>query len=100
MRSAPSMAFPYRSRTLIDVAGLPARYGSLTMKDNVARADAPSVERLRRAGAIILGKTATPEYGYPASPRAWCTASPVIPGISRLRRAAQAAARSLPLRLA
>jgi aspartyl-tRNA(Asn)/glutamyl-tRNA(Gln) amidotransferase subunit A len=50
----------------IDVAGLPARYGSLTMKDNVARADAPSVERLRRAGAIILGKTATPEFGYRA----------------------------------
>ena len=60
----PLHGIPVSVKDLIDVAGLPARYGSLTMKDNVARADAPSVERLRRAGAIILGKTATPEYGY------------------------------------
>jgi hypothetical protein len=51
-------------KDLIDVAGLPTRNGSLTMKDNIARADAVAVERLRRAGAIILGKTATPELGY------------------------------------
>jgi aspartyl-tRNA(Asn)/glutamyl-tRNA(Gln) amidotransferase subunit A len=60
----PLHGVPVSVQDLIDVAGLPARYGSLTMKDNVARADAPSVERLRRAGAIILGKTATPEFGY------------------------------------
>lgn len=59
----PLHGVPVSVKDLIDVAGLPARYGSLTMKDNVARADAPSVERLRRAGAIILGKTATPEFG-------------------------------------
>jgi aspartyl-tRNA(Asn)/glutamyl-tRNA(Gln) amidotransferase subunit A len=60
----PLHGAPVSIKDLIDVAGLPAHYGSLTMKDNVARADAPSVERLRRAGAIILGKTATPEFGY------------------------------------
>jgi hypothetical protein len=62
----PLHGVPVSVKDLIDVAGLPARYGSLTMKDNVARVDAPSVERLRRAGAIILGKTATPEFGYRA----------------------------------
>jgi aspartyl-tRNA(Asn)/glutamyl-tRNA(Gln) amidotransferase subunit A len=60
----PLHGVPVSVKDLIDVAGLPARYGSLTMNGNVARADAPSVERLRRAGAIILGKTATPEFGY------------------------------------
>jgi aspartyl-tRNA(Asn)/glutamyl-tRNA(Gln) amidotransferase subunit A len=60
----PLHGVPVSVKDLIDVGGLPARYGSLTMKGNVARADAPSVERLRRAGAIILGKTATPEFGY------------------------------------
>jgi aspartyl-tRNA(Asn)/glutamyl-tRNA(Gln) amidotransferase subunit A len=60
----PLHGVPVSIKDLIDVAGLPARYGSLIMKDNVAQADAPAVERLRRAGAIILGKTATPEFGY------------------------------------
>jgi len=60
----PLHGVPVSVKDLIDVAGLPASYGSLIMKDNVARADAPSVERLRRSGAIILGKTATSEFGY------------------------------------
>ena len=38
----PLHGVPVSVKDLIDVAGLPARYGSLTMKDNVARADAPS----------------------------------------------------------
>ena len=36
----PLHGIPVSVKDLIDVAGLPARYGSLTMKDNVARADA------------------------------------------------------------
>lgn len=63
-RIGPLHGVPISVKDTIDVGGLPARYGSLTMKDNVARADAPSVERLRQAGAIIVGKTATPEYGW------------------------------------
>lgn len=62
----PLHGIPVSVKDLIDVAGLPASYGSLIMKDNVARADAASVQRLRRAGAIILGKTATSEFGYQA----------------------------------
>ena len=60
----PLHGVPVSVKDLIDVAGLPASYGSLTMKGNVARVDSVSVERLRRAGAIIIGKTATSEFGY------------------------------------
>ena len=55
---------PVSIKDLIDVEGLRATYGSLTLKDNIARADAPSVTRLRAAGAIIIGKTTTSEFGY------------------------------------
>jgi aspartyl-tRNA(Asn)/glutamyl-tRNA(Gln) amidotransferase subunit A len=60
----PLHGVPVSVKDTIDVGGLPASYGSLTMKGNIARADAPSVARLRQAGAIILGKTATPEFGW------------------------------------
>jgi len=60
----PLHGLPVSVKDLIDVKGLKATYGSLTLKDAVAQADAPSVERLRAAGAIILGKTTTSEFGY------------------------------------
>jgi Asp-tRNA(Asn)/Glu-tRNA(Gln) amidotransferase A subunit family amidase len=59
----PLHGVPISIKDLIDVRGLPARYGSLTLKDNVALADAPSVHRIRTAGAIIIGKTTTSEFG-------------------------------------
>ena len=59
----PLHGVPISIKDLIDVRGLPARYGSLTLKDNVALADAPSVHRIRSAGAIIIGKTTTSEFG-------------------------------------
>jgi len=55
---------PVSVKDLIDVAGLPCGFGSLTMRDYVPAVDAPSVERIRRAGAIIIGKTTTSEFGY------------------------------------
>jgi hypothetical protein len=43
----PLHGVPVSVKDTIDVGGLPASYGSLTMKGNIARADAPAVARLR-----------------------------------------------------
>ena len=49
-------------KDLEDVAGLPTTFGSLAFADNVARRDSVQVSRLRAAGAIVVGKTNTPEF--------------------------------------
>lgn len=54
---------PMSVKDLIAVKGLPFTLGSRSMEHNVAAHDAPSVERLRAAGAIIIGKTTTSEFG-------------------------------------
>ncbi|MHC2106664.1 amidase family protein [Methylobacterium sp. CM6246] len=54
---------PVSVKDLIAVAGVPYASGSRAMAGNIAAADAPSVERLRAAGAIIIGKTTTSEFG-------------------------------------
>lgn len=48
------------------VAGMPARFGSRLTPDKPAAHDAPAVARLRENGAVILGKTALPEFGWKA----------------------------------
>ncbi len=60
----PLLGVPVSVKDLIDVAGLPCTFGSLTMKDYVPHEDAPSVARVRHAGAVIIGKTTTSEFGY------------------------------------
>jgi aspartyl-tRNA(Asn)/glutamyl-tRNA(Gln) amidotransferase subunit A len=67
-------------KDLFDVAGEPTRAGSRTMADAPPATDnAPVVERLRRGGAVIVGKTnmsefaftgvgANPHYGTPGNP--------------------------------
>ncbi len=67
---------PVGIKDIIDVAGLPTRAGSpLRLGDQyIARTDAPLVARLRRQGAIILGKTVTTEFAYldpPPSKNPW-----------------------------
>lgn len=67
----PLAGVPISVKDLIDVSGMPCQYGSLTMADYVPSEDAPSAARLRAAGAIIIGKTATSEFGlrgYTESP--------------------------------
>ena len=54
---------PISVKDLITVAGVRCAFGSRTMAGNVATSDAPSVERLRRHGACIIGKTTTSEFG-------------------------------------
>ncbi len=48
----------------VDVARFPTRHGSLTTPDTPAAHDSPVVARLREAGAVILGKTRLPEFGW------------------------------------
>jgi len=55
---------PITIKDLVAVAGLPTGEGSLTASQLEATVDAPVVARLREAGAIILGKTTTPEFGW------------------------------------
>ena len=55
---------PATIKDIIDVKGWPTRKGSLTTPATPAAHDAPAVARLKEQGAIILGKTTTPEFGW------------------------------------
>ena len=53
---------PVGVKDLSDTAGLKTTYGSLIYKDHVPTKDAAMVARVRAEGAIIVGKTNTPEF--------------------------------------
>jgi amidase len=55
--------FPHAVKDLTPVKGMRFTRGSVIFKDFIAPADAIVVERMKRAGAIIIGKTNTPEFG-------------------------------------
>ena len=65
----PLHGVPFSVKDLIAVGGERYAFGSRCMADNVAAADAPSVERAKRAGAILIGKTTTSEFGCKARRR-------------------------------
>jgi amidase len=54
---------PVAIKDLMDTAGIRTTYGSRIYADHVPAADALIVQRLRAAGAIVIGKTNTPEFG-------------------------------------
>lgn len=56
----PLHGLPMTVKDSYDVAGLPSTHGVPEMKDNVPEADALSIERLKKAGAVIFGKTNVP----------------------------------------
>jgi len=60
--AGPLHGIPLGIKDIIDVVELPTRAGSPLREKHVARCDAPLVASLRRAGAIILGKTVTVEF--------------------------------------
>ncbi len=55
---------PVTVKDLVDVAGFPTRRGSLLTEATPAADDAPMVMGLKAAGAILLGKTTTTEFGW------------------------------------
>ncbi|MBN2204877.1 MAG: hypothetical protein JW767_07635, partial [Thermoleophilia bacterium] len=59
----PLHGLPVAVKDLVDTAGIRTTYGSPIYRDHVPVEDAPLVQRLRRAGAIVVGKTNTPEFG-------------------------------------
>ena len=58
-----STAFPIAVKDLVPVKGMRMTMGSPILKDFVPPADSVMVGRLRKAGAIFIGKTNTPEFG-------------------------------------
>jgi Asp-tRNA(Asn)/Glu-tRNA(Gln) amidotransferase A subunit family amidase len=62
----PLAGLPLGVKDLEDTVGLPTTHGSLLFKDFHPERDTIQVERLKHAGAIVIGKTNTPEFGYTA----------------------------------
>ncbi len=59
----PLHGLPIAFKDLQPAVGFPFTRGSLIYKDATAAEDSVLVERLRRAGAVAIGKTNTPEFG-------------------------------------
>jgi amidase len=61
----PLTGVPIPIKDLNLVAGVRATFGSTLLADNIATEDDFVVAELRKAGIVITGKTATPEFGLP-----------------------------------
>jgi Asp-tRNA(Asn)/Glu-tRNA(Gln) amidotransferase A subunit family amidase len=62
----PLAGLPLGVKDLEDAAGLATTYGSVPFKNHIAKKDSVQVARLKAAGAIVIGKTNAPEFGYTA----------------------------------
>jgi len=63
----PLHGVPVGIKDLTPTAGIRTTWGSTLFKDHVPTEDAEVVVRLKAAGAIVLGKTNTPEFGAGAN---------------------------------
>ena len=104
---SPLDGVPVAVKDLLLTAGWPTRRGSLTIgPEGPWNEDAPSVARLREAGAVLIGKVTTPEFGWKGttdSPLTGLTRNPwnknKTPGGSSGGSSAALAARFSPLAL-
>ena len=102
----PLGGVPVAVKDLICTKGLRSTFGSRLYADFVPAEDDVVVERLRAAGAVVIGKTNTSEFGYgavghnplfPTTRNPWHTA--LTSGGSSAGSAAAVAARMVPLSL-
>ncbi len=100
----PLDGVPVTIKDLVPMHGFPTRRGSQMIDPVPDAEDGPAVARLREAGAVILGKTTTPEFGWKAigdSPLTGITRNPWnlerTPGGSSAGAAAACAAGIAPL---
>lgn len=68
-RHRPLFGLPLAVKDLTDTAELRTTYGSLIYRDHIPTQDDIVVARARAAGAVIVGKTNTPEFGFGAQCR-------------------------------
>jgi aspartyl-tRNA(Asn)/glutamyl-tRNA(Gln) amidotransferase subunit A len=54
---------PVTVKDIVNTKGVRTTFGAVPYRDNVPDHDAVAVARLRAAGAILIGKTTTPEFG-------------------------------------
>src|SRR2546422_1891728 len=73
---------PILVKDVEDAAGWPTTHGSLVFKENIAAEDSTHVARLRAAGAVLVGKAATSEFGFVAYTSTKLQALPATPGTS------------------
>ncbi|MEO5325163.1 amidase family protein [Mesorhizobium sp. CC13] len=66
-RVGPLHGLPIVIKDISETAGIRTTYASPLYRENVPDADCEAVSRLRKAGAIILGKTSTPEFAAGAN---------------------------------
>jgi aspartyl-tRNA(Asn)/glutamyl-tRNA(Gln) amidotransferase subunit A len=59
----PLHGLPVAVKDLVPTAGIRTTWGSLIFRDHVPDTDSVAVARLKAAGAIVVGKTTTPEFG-------------------------------------
>lgn len=57
---------PYAVKDLVNTAGVRTTFGSRLFEQNVPKEDAVATARMKQAGAILFGKTTTPEFGHKA----------------------------------
>jgi len=60
----PLEGVPFAAKDIFDTEGLRTTYGSTMFAEHVPARDAEAVRRVRGAGAILLGKTATHEFAW------------------------------------
>jgi Asp-tRNA(Asn)/Glu-tRNA(Gln) amidotransferase A subunit family amidase len=60
---------PVGVKDLDEAAGLPTTWGSPLFRSHLSKTDDAPIARVRAAGAVILGKTNTPEFGAGANTR-------------------------------
>ena len=63
-RLGPLHGVPFSVKDLVITKGVRTTFGTPLFRDNVPAEDAPIVERMKAAGAIMLGKTNTPTFGW------------------------------------
>lgn len=81
----PLHGLPYSVKDLINTAGVRTTMGSAIFADNFPQEDGVAVARAKAAGAILIGKTTTPEFGHkPAgdAPIFGRTLNPIDPSVT------------------